>query len=43
LVILLNLVLTGNLQLLAVVYNLGANENGFLLKTNKIIWIDTPK
>jgi len=34
--ILLNLVHTGNLQFLAIFYNLAANEHGFLPKTSKI-------
>jgi len=42
-VILLNLVHTGNLQVLAIFYNLAAsNEHGFLHKTSKIS-INTPK
>jgi len=41
-VILLNLVHTGNIQVLAILYNLAANEQGFLPKTGKIL-INTPK
>jgi len=35
-VILLNLVHTGNLQFLAMFYNIAANGHGFLLKASKI-------
>jgi len=35
-VILLNLVHTGNLQFLAIFYNLDANEDGFLPKNSKL-------
>jgi len=41
-VILLNLVHTGNLQFLAIFYNLAANEYGFLPKNSKL-WMNTPK
>jgi len=37
-----NLVHTGNLQFLAIFYNLAANEHGFLPKTSKIL-MKTPK
>jgi len=37
-----NLVHTGNLQFLAIFYNLASNEHGFLLKTSKAP-INTPK
>jgi len=41
-VVLLNLIHTENLQLLAIFYNLAANEQRFLPETSKIS-INTPK